>query len=144
MLATLWAHTEDRRFGQLSTYSSHRPAKDLGKTQLQPHTARETLKFPPSLPSSSQRHLRFSKCHAEMFGLFPADCFSGCRLGEICRLPMLRGPSGYSQPCAGAAFLSAHSLRRGSAWDSPAAPTSSSTFLPELLPGVSAHMVGVL
>lgn len=80
------------------------------------------LKSPCPLPSSSQRHLRFSKCHAEMFGQFPADCFSGCRLAELCRLPMLCGPSGYSQPCAGAAFLSAHSLHHGSARDTPAAP----------------------
>lgn len=92
-----------------------------------------------SLPSS-QRHLRVSEFHAETFGLFPADCFSGCRLGEICRLPMLRGPSGYSQPCAGAAFLSAHSLCRGSAQDTPAALASSSTLLPELHPGVSGHV----
>lgn len=68
-----------------------------------------------------QCHWRFPKFFAETFGLFPADCFSGCWLGEICRLPMLRGPSGYSQPCAGAAFLSAHSLCRGSAQDTPAA-----------------------
>lgn len=127
----------------LYTCSYHTPAKHLEKTQLQLHTAREMLKFPHSLPSSSQRHLRFSKCHAEMFGLFPADCFSGCWLGEICRLPMLRGPSGYSQPCAGAAFLSAHSLCRSSAQDRPAALVSSSALLPRLLPGVSAHVFGV-
>lgn len=67
-------------------------------------------------------------------------CFSGCRLREICRLPMLHGPSGYSQPCAGAAFLSAHSLCRGSAQDTLAALVSSSTLLPELHPGVSVHV----
>lgn len=98
------------------------------------------LTFPHSLPSSSQCHFRFSKFHAETFGLFPADCFSGCRLGEICRLPMLHGPSGYSQPCAGAAFLSAHSLCRGSAQDTLAALVSSSSLLPELHPGVSVHV----
>lgn len=102
------------------------------------------LTFPHSLPSSSQCHLRFSKFHAETFGLFPADCFSGCWLREICRLPMLRGPSGYSQPCAGAAFLSAHSLCRGSAQDTPAAIVSSSTLLSELHPGVLVHVFKML
>lgn len=145
MLATSWARTEDKRFGQLYTdfftpILTTNLQSTWWKPSLSPHTARKILTFPHSLPSSSQCHFRFFKFHAETFGLFPADCFSGCRLGEICRLPMLHGPSGYSQPCAGAAFLSAHSLCRGSAQDTLAALVSSSTLLPELHPGVSVHV----
>lgn len=114
--------------------------KHLGKIQLQSHTAGEMLKFPCLLPSSSKRNWRFSKCHAELPGPFPASCFSGSHLREIFRLPMLHSPSGYSQPCAGAAFLSAHSLCCGWAWDALAAPVGSSTRRPQWLPGASPHM----
>lgn len=137
----VWRTEDLSNFLLLYTCSHPTPATHLEKAQLQPHTARETLKFPRSLPSSSQRHSRFSKCHAETFGPFPADCFPGCRLGEICRLPMLRGPSGYSQPCAGAAFLSAHSLHRLGHARSPGERVRSP---PGVAPRVSAHVFGVL
>lgn len=68
------------------------------------------LNFPPCflLPASATED--FPSVTQRRLGRFPAGCFSGSWLREICWLPMLRGPSGYSQPCAGAAFLSAYSL----------------------------------
>lgn len=148
MLPTSWAHTDDRQFGQCyiysftPTYSYHTPAKHQGKTQLQPHTTREMLKFSSFTSFFQPASLKiFQGSCRDIWAVSSRLSLAG--LGDS-RLPMLHSPSGYSQPCAEAAFLSAHSLHHSSVQDTTAAVVSSSSLLLELLPRVSAHVFGKL